>query len=309
MRPLRQAVDDYLQLRRGLGFKLQRHEPCLREFVSFLKEKRASRITSQLALQFATRHQHQKPEEWAIRLTIVRQFASYRSGTDPRTEVPPQGLLLYSPKRAQPYLYSDNEIRQLLRAAKDLPGAGLRPWTYYCLFGLLAVSGMRLGEAVNLQTQDIDWAQGVLTIRGAKFGKSRLVPLHASTRKILAQYLRRRNRFLSGKPIDHFFVSDRGRRLNYCCIHQIFYKLSRQIGLRAAGASHGPRLHDFRHRFAVETLTSWYRAGKNVAQFLPVLSTYLGHATVTDTYWYLTNTPGLMAAAGKRLEKRWRGVK
>jgi integrase/recombinase XerD len=309
MRSLRQAVDDYLSLRRSLGFKLLRHEHYLREFVSFLKQKGVTRITTQLALEFATRHQHQKPAEWAIRLTIVRQFACYRSGADPKTEVPPRGLLPLGSRRAHPYIYSDDEIRQLLEAAKGLSSKScLRPWTYYCFFGLLAVTGMRLGEAANLQTSDVDWSQGVLTIRGAKFGKSRLVPLHASTQKILAQYAKRREQFLAGKAADHFFVSDRGRRLNSGSIHQTFYALSRHVGLRAADASHGPRLHDLRHRFAVETLTRWYRTGEDVAQRLPVLSTYLGHVCVTNTYWYLSNTPELMGAAGTRLEKRWNGI-
>lgn len=133
MRPLPQAVDDYLSLRRGLGFKLLRHEPCLREFASFLKEKRTSRITSQLALQFATRHQHQKPEEWAVRLTIVRQFASYRSSTDPTTEVPPHGLLLYSPKRAQPYLIRIMRFANFWRPPGIFPGpACVRGHTAAC---------------------------------------------------------------------------------------------------------------------------------------------------------------------------------
>jgi integrase/recombinase XerD len=309
MRPLQQAVKDYLSLRRGLGFKLLRHERYLCEFVSFLKEKGTSRITTQLALAFATRHEHQRPEEWAIRLTIVRQFALYRSGTDSSTEVPPHGLLPNGSTRAHPYIYSEDEIRQLLKAARGLPSrSGLRPWTYYCLFGLLAVTGMRLGEAVNLQKRDVDWAQGILTIRDAKYGKCRLVPLHPSTQKILAQYLRRRDRSLAGKSIDHFFVSGRGSRLDSGSIHRVFYALSREVGLRAADASHGPRLHDLRHRFAVETLTRWYRTGEDVARRLPVLSTYLGHVCVTNTYWYLSNTPELMGAASKRLEKRWRGI-
>ena len=309
MRSLRAAVDDYLSLRRGLGFKLLRHERCLREFASFLKEKGTSRISTQLALEFATRHPHHKPAEWAIRLAIVRQFAGYRSGTDPTTEIPPRALFPRRSQRAQPYLYSDDEIRQLLHAAKSLPSMySLRPWTYYCLFGLLAVTGMRIGEAVNLQSHDVDWSQGLLTIRNAKFGKSRLVPLHISTQKMLAKYVKHRDQFFAGRPVDHFFVSRRGSRLDSSDIHRIFYMLSRQIGLRAADASHGPRLHDFRHRFAVETLTRWYRTGEDVARRLPALSTYLGHVCVTNTYWYFTNTPELMGAAGKRLEKRWKGI-
>src|SRR5438105_1001854 len=187
MNPLAKAVRDYLALRRGLGFNLIRHEAGLLEFAAFLARKRSSPITVTLALEWAPRHAHQKPAEWAARLSIVRGFARHWSATDPSTEVPPLGLLPYRPARAQPYFYSDREIRQLLGAAKArLSIDPLRGWTYYCLFGLLAVTGLRLGEALNLRTEDLDWSEGMLTIRGAKFGKSRLVPLHASTCKVLA---------------------------------------------------------------------------------------------------------------------------
>lgn len=309
MRTPQQAVADYLSLRRGLGFKLEKHEVCLREFVSFLKKKGTSRITTQLALQFATQHRDQQPTEWAVRLSIVRGFACYRSGADPATEIPPPGLLPNRPARAQPYLYSEDEIRRLLTAAENLSSIfSLRPRTYYCLLGLLVVTGMRLGEVINLQLQDVDWSEGLLTIRNTKFGKSRLIPLHPSTQKILAEYAKQRDRFFAGRSVQHFFVSSRGNHLDKGDIHRTFYVLSRQIGLRAPTASRGPRLHDFRHRFAVETLVRWYRRGEDPARRLSVLSTYLGHAHVTDTYWYLTNTPELMAAAGKLLEKRWKGV-
>jgi integrase len=309
MKTLRQAVNDYLSLRRSLGFKLKKHEPCLREFVSFLKKKRAARISIPLALQFATQHRHQQPVEWAARLRVVRGFARYRSGDDLATEIPPLGLLPYRAMRARPYLYSEEEIRHLLKAARNLPATyNLKPWTYYCLFGLLAVTGMRVSEAFNLQRKDVDWSEGVLTIHGTKFGKSRLVPLHTSTRRVLSAYAKRRDRFLAGQPVSHFFVSSRGNRLDGGAVRRTFYRLSRQIGLRDASASHGPRLHDFRHRFAVETLVRWYRKDEDVERRLPILSTYLGHAHVTDTYWYLTSTPELLGAAGKRMEKRWGGI-
>jgi integrase len=217
--------------------------------------------------------------------------------------------LPYRPRRARPYLYSEEEIRQLLKAAQNLPATySLKPWTYHCLFGLLAVAGMRVSEALNLQVKDVDWAEGVLTIHGTKFGKSRLVPLHASTRRVLLAYAMRRDHYFAGKSFSHFFVSSRGTRLDGGHVRRTFYKLSRQIGLRDASASHGPRLHDFRHRFAVETLVRWYRKDEDVERRLPILSTYLGHAHVTDTYWYLTSTPELLGAAGKRMEKRWGGV-
>ena len=309
MKTVRQAVGDYLSLRRSLGFKLKDHERVLREFVTFLRKKKTPRISTQLALQFATQPRHVHPAQWAARLCVVRGFARYRSGEDLATEIPPLGLLPYRAMRARPYLYSEEEIRQLLKAAQNLPStSSLKPWTYYCLFGLLAVTGMRISEALNLQTKDVDWFEGVLTIHGTKFGKSRLVPLHASTGKVLSAYAKRRNRFFAGEPLAHFFVSSRGKRLDGGDVRRTFYILSRQIGLREASASRGPRLHDFRHRFAMETLVRWYRKGEEVERRLPVLSTYLGHAHVTDTYWYLTTTPELLGAAGKRMEKRWGGV-
>lgn len=309
MKTLQQAVGDYLSLRRSLGFKLTDHEPCLREFISFLKKKRSTRLSITLALQFATQHQHHQPAQWAARLRVVRGFARYRSGEDPRTEIPPLGLLPYRALRARPYLYSAEEIRELLKAAQNLRSTStLKPWTYYCLFGLLATTGMRISEALNLQVKDVDWPEGILTIHGTKFGKSRLVPLHSTTRKVLSAYAERRDCFFGRKPVSHLFVSSRGTRLDGGDVRRTFYHLSRQIGLRDVSASHGPRLHDFRHRFAVQTLVRWYRKGKDVERRLPVLSTYLGHAHVTDTYWYLTSTPELMGAAGKRMEERWRGL-
>lgn len=306
MNQLRKAVRDYLTMRRGLGFKLVRHEVGLRDFVSFLVRKRSSHITINLALEWATQDANHKPYEWAARLTVVRGFARHWSATDPLTEVPPLGLLPYRPPRAQPYFYSDQEIRTLLKAAKNRPSIDpLRPWTYYCLFGLLAVTGLRLGEALNLRTRDVDWSEGILTIRGAKFGKSRLVPLHASTCKVLADYVKRRDGRFGARTEGHFLVNKNSNGLDKGEVHRAFYTLSRQIGLRAMNASRGPRLHDFRHRFAVQTLLRWYRNGEDPRWRLPVLSTYLGHAHVTDTYWYLTGTPELLGAAGKRLEKRW----
>jgi integrase len=245
--------------------------------------------------------------EWARRLSFVRGFARHRSATDPRTQIPPEGLLPYRPKRAQPYLYSTEEIRALLRAALTLPArGGLRPWTYHCLFGLLSVSGLRIGEARNLELQDVDLQAAVLTIRGTKFGKSRLVPLHASTRHVLADYFARRARCWAKRPVSsHVFVSNWGNRLDVGEIHRTFYALSRQIGLRGPLDRHGPRIHDLRHRFAGKTLWRWYRTGEDPERRLPILSAYLGHVHVRDTYWYLSAWPELMREAMRRLERRW----
>ena len=307
MTTLRAAVQEYLALRRSLGFKLYDAGKGLLAFVTFMEQHRASHITTQLALTWAQQPSTVQPTEWARRLSFVRGFARHRSATDPRTEIPPDGLLPYRPKRARPYLYSDDEIRGLLRAALSLPGrGGLRPWTYHCLFGLLSVSGLRIGEARNLELQDVDLQAAVLTIRGTKFGKSRLVPLHASTRQMLAHYLARRKRCWATRPVSSYvFVSNWGNRLDGGEIHRTFYAISRQIGLRGPSERHGPRLHDLRHRFAVTTLLRWYRSGDDAERRLPILSAYLGHVHVSDTFWYLSAWPELMREAMRRLERGW----
>jgi integrase len=184
----------------------------------------------------------------------------------------------------------------------------LRPWVYYCLFGLLSVSGLRLGEACNLELQDVDLKAAVLTIRGAKFGKDRLVPLHRSTCAVLAKYIAKRRRHWEGRAVSSYlFVSSWGNRLDTGDIHRTFYTLSRQVGLRGPSDKHGPRIHDLRHRFAAMTLLRWYRSGEDVERRLPFLSAYLGHIHVSDTYWYLSAWPELMQQAMTRLERCWEG--
>ena len=230
-------------------------------------------------------------------------------GADPRTEIPPIGLLRFRCRRARPYIYSQDEIRSLLQAALKIESPHqLQPHTYHCLFGLLAVSGLRLGEALNLQSQDVDWSEGVLTIRGAKFGKTRLVPLHPSTLAVLRDYADLRDRIFTGRILPTFLVTSHGTKLEKTNLSRIFRELSRQIGIRKPGVRHGPRLHDFRHRFAIETLLRWYRTGEAVTRRMPVLSTYLGHVNVSGTYWYLGSTPELIAAASNLIEDRWKGV-
>jgi integrase/recombinase XerD len=309
MKSLSQAVDDYLALRRSLGFKLREYGDCLHEFVSFLAKNGVAHVTNKLAVEYATQRQNEKPVSWTRRLIIIRGFARYRIGADPRTEIPPIGLLRFRSRRARPYLYSEDEIRDLLQAALRIESPHkLQPHTYHCLFGLLAVSGLRLGEAINLQPQDVDWSEGVLTIRGAKFGKTRLVPLHPSTLAVLRNYAGLRDKIFTGRILPSFLVTSHGTKLEKTNLSRIFRELSRQIGIRKPGVRHGPRLHDFRHRFAIETLLRWYRRGEEVTRRMPVLSTYLGHVNVSGTYWYLGSTPELITAASKLIEARWKGV-
>lgn len=314
MKTLASHLQDYLELRRALGFELGRAESRLKGFLELMKRKRKRQITTALALEFALRSDHCASATQAGCLSAIRGFARYLSGIEPKTEVPPTGLVRQG-QRPQPYIYSDDEIIQILDAARQHPSTphyALKPHTLYCLLGLLSVTGMRLTEALNLKAEDIDWAQGVLSVGRSKFQKFRLVPLHKSTLRQLRDYIKRRNRFFAERPWrrpeKHVFVSTHGAALTNTEIGYDFRKLTRRIGLRAPGASRGPRIHDLRHRFAVTTLVRWYRTGKDVAPLLPVLSTYLGHVFITGTYWYLTCTAELSEAAAKRLDRRWKGA-
>ena len=312
MSTIREAIIDYIDMRRSLGFKMNDARSGLLAFAAFMEERQAPSVTVELALEWAQLPADVQPSHLARRLSIVRAFARHRRAADPSTEVPPSGLLPYRPKRARPHIYSDEEIRMLLQAALDMTYRcqqdGLHPWTYHCLFGLLAVTGMRLGEALNLELRDVDLDAGVLTVRGAKFGKDRLVPLHGTACEVLADYTARRERHWQGRPVSPFlFVSNRGNRLGQAEINRTFHKLSRRIGLRGEADSRGPRLHDLRHSFAMKTLTGWHRRGQDAERLLPVLSTWLGHAKVEDTQWYLEASPELMGEAVRRLEGWWEG--
>jgi integrase/recombinase XerD len=306
MKSVRNAIEDYIALRRSLGFKLHGMATSLGKFASFLEQKEAPYITTALALEWAMQTVDHSPSHWAQRLGFVRVFARHWSATDPRTEIPPAGLLPFRARRARPYLYTEQEIQRLLTAAKSLSSSsGLRPWTYHCLFGLLAVSGLRISEAIKLERQDVDFHQELLTIRQTKFNKSRLIPLHTSTRDVLTQYAEHRDRLVPTPRSSCFLLNDCGRCLERSTVLRTFHDLSRQIGLRGPSDHTGPRIHDFRHRFALNTLIQWYRAGEDIERRLPVLSTFLGHTHAADTYWYLSVHPELMGLATSRLEQRW----
>lgn len=310
MNTLRQAAQEYVTMRRDLGFKFTYAGKALLEFTAFMRRRRCAYITSELALDWAQLPTGAAPAHRARRLSVVRGFARYRSAADPRTQIPPPGLLRFQPRRARPYLYSDEEIRRLLRAALAWKCRcscdALKPYVFHCLFGLLSVSGLRASEALNLRIPDLDLEEKLLTVRGTKFGKDRLVPLHASTCHVLQEYLvRRRQHFANREVSSYVFVSNRGNRLDGAEVRRTFYALSRQVGLRGANDSHGPRLHDMRHRFATGTLVRWYRRGQDPQRLLPVLSAYLGHVHVEDTQWYLDGCPELMREAMRRLERCW----
>lgn len=303
MSSLGEALNEYLAIRRALGFELREVAGCLRTFVTFLETNSATHITTELALGWATRPGASQPSTWAWRLGMVRRFAAWLSAAEPRTEIPPAGLLPYRYQRKRPHIFSDEEIEQILGLAAQLPSEkGLRAHTYATLFGLLAVSGMRVNEAVKLDSLDVDLGHGILTVRRTKFGKSRHVPVHPSTVAALQQYADSRDRIIA-KPVQAFFVSERGTRITDCMARYTFARLSQQLGLRSAAKGHGrgPRLHDMRHRFAARTLIHWYRSGLDVERELPKLATYLGHVHINETYWYLEAVPELLQLATERV--------
>lgn len=305
MTTLKKALKEYLFLRRSLGFKLERVGSLLYGFVEFLEKEKASYITTKLAMKWATQSVDVQPARWATRLGTVRLFAKYISTADPRTEIPPEGLLSYRYRRKQPYIYTDDEILRLLIAARDLKSErGLLSHTMATLLGLLAVTGMRISEVINLDRKDVDLVQGIITVCQTKFGKSRLLPVHISTRDKLGQYASIRDRICPSPKSSAFFVSERGFRLKGKTVRRWFVILSHRIGLRNPGDTHGPRLHDMRHRFAVSTLLGWYRQGVCVGKNMVALKTYLGHGSITNTYWYISANPELLRLAALRLEEK-----
>jgi len=306
---LRKAMEEYLAIRRSLGFKLIKVEATLRNFVVFAQKEVASHISIDLVLRWLKVSTAKESATLADDLSIVRRFAIWRSVADAQTEIPPKNLLPYRYHRKPPYIYSDEEIEKIVGSARNLPSAmGLKGLTYATLFGLLATTGMRISEALALDREDVDFREKIVIIRKSKFSKSRLVPLHISTSDILENYAKERDRIISRPKGVAFFVSEQGTRLTQWATRDNFAKISREIGLREKiedrRIGSGPRLHDMRHRFAARTLVDWYRAGIDVEREIHKLSTYLGHAHVNDTYWYLEAVPELLELATQRLMEK-----
>lgn len=296
------ALADYLSLRRSLGFKLDRAGRLLAQFTAFLDAQGSATVTVEAAIAWATLPAAGGPRWLAMRLTVVRGFAAHLHALDPAHELIPPDLLPDPGGRATPYLYTDAEVAALMGAACILR-TPFRTATYATLIGLLSVTGLRVGEAIRLDRDDLDSVEGTLTIRMSKFGKSRLVPLHPTTVAALRDYLGRPDRPRPGTPTAALFVSVAGTRLRYCNVNWTFLELVRTARLRPRSAACRPRLHDLRHTFAVRTVLDAYRADLDVGARLPILSTYLGHVSPAATYWYLSAAPELLAAAGDRLER------
>ena len=297
-----QHVEDYLRLRRSLGYKLHDHARLLRRFAAHLDLLGVEFVTIELALAWAL--EPDVPAESVVpwmRLLVVRGFARYMAGIDPRTEIPPTGLIRFRQRRRPPFIYSDSEIAALMAQARTGIRQALVAATYETLIGLLAATGMRISEAIKLDRTDIDWTQAVLLVRESKFGKSRYVPLSQGTLEALAGYARRRDE-LCPHPLDaSFFVSLRRTRLYPCAVQATFRRLCQHAGV-GADAPFPPRLHDLRHSMAVKTLLGWYRDGVDVQSRLPALATYLGHRDPAYTYYYLSAAPELLACAAGLLD-------
>jgi integrase/recombinase XerD len=285
---LRQALDDYLALRRALGFKLRTVARLLGQFVDYLTEQHVQVPTTQIALTWALLPEGASANWQAMRLSAVRGFAAYLHALDPQVEVPPAGLIRSGPCRATPYLYSQAEIDALVTAAGGLQPR-LRAATYQILIRLLAVTGIRIGELIAADTLDLDVEQNLLVVRHAKFDTSRLVPLHPTTVAALCDYLDLRDRLWPVPVSPALLVSIRGTRLLHSNIGLTFNALTHQAGITRRSASCRPRIHDLRHSFAVATVLDWYRAGLDVAAMMPRLSTYMGHVDPKDTYWYYSD--------------------
>lgn len=298
---LRQRAEQYLAMRRALGYKLIDNEHLLMQFIEHLERSGASTITTAAAVAWATGATRGTPNWQRRRLSVVRGFARHLHALDPACEVPPAGVLRCFPNRPVPHLYSDEEIRALMRAAETMSRQPLRAATYRTLIGLLAVTGMRVGEAARLNRDEVDLDTGVLTITDSKYGKSRQVLLHASTTAALRDYSRLRDHTAGTHRWSAFFVSTRGRLL-VNTIDYTFAGIVDAAGISTAPGDRHPRVHDLRHSFAVHTLLDWYRADADVQAQLPLLSTWMGHISPASTYWYLQAAPELLALAAQRLE-------
>jgi integrase/recombinase XerD len=298
---LRQSLADYLKLRRALGYKLERPEKLLGQFIDYLETLGADTVTTEAAISWARLPEHGGSNWWASRLSVVRGFTAYLQTVDPAAEIPAADLLAWRPRRASPYLYTDDEINALIDAATALRFS-VRVATYQTLIGLLAVTGMRVGEAIRLDRDDFDPANGILTVRWTKFDKTRELPLHPTTTAAVAGYLALRDKTTTPTVSPALLVSPAGTRLLYCNVHSTFKILAGHAGLKPRSPSCRPRIHDLRHSFAVRALLDAYKHGQDPQARLAQLATYLGHVNPAGTYWYLSAAPELLALAADRLD-------
>jgi integrase/recombinase XerD len=311
MIPLTFRLQQYIAMRRKLGFDMSFAERVLRKFAEFASRERADHITVDLVLRWKEHYGSASNCTWGSRLSMVRIFAGWLQAFDARTEVPPRGLITRRPRRTRSYIYSDDQLAEIVAEAARLPPAyGLRGWTFSTLFGLIAVTGLRVNEAFGLDGEDVDLKEGVLTIRGAKNRKSRFVPISPCATERLKAYRAERCRIL-GADRAAFFLLENGARPIDCCARYNFAVVCQRIGLREPQAfnkhGRGPRIHDLRHTFAVRTIMDWYRRGLDPDREMLKLSTYLGHVKPELTYWYIEAIPELLRLACERAERNLSG--
>jgi integrase/recombinase XerD len=307
MSTLARELDRYLTIRRSLGYDLSTAARVLRRFVTFAHGRKARHITTDLFLAWQAEFGEANQQTWSARLGMVRQFALWLSGINPRNEVPPKALIPGRYRRTRPYIYSEQEIVRIVKEAARLPSPnGIRALTFATLFGLIAVTGLRVSEAIALDNSDVDLENGVLTVRCGKSGKARIVPISETTAERLIAYAAERDRLLGRTP-KPFFVSDTGNRPDDCSARYNFATVCQRIGLRAPQKfnkhGRGPRIHDLRHTFAARTMVNWYRSGKDPEREMIKLSTYLGHTEPAHTYWYIEAVPELLALASERVAR------
>lgn len=308
---LRQELDRYLTVRRSLGYDLCTSERILRRFIAFAESQGADHLSTDLFVKWQGVFGHASRQTWAARLCIVRLFAQWLHNLDPAHEIPPQGLIPNRSRRSRPYIYGEEEIGRIVAAAAELPSAyGMRGLTFSTLFGLIAMTGLRISEALTLDSDDVDLDLGVLTIRRGKGGKARFVPIHDSIISRLVTYAQERDRLLGFTP-QSFFATDRGTRPDDCSARYNFAIVCQRIGLRPGQLygrhGRGPRIHDLRHSFAARTILGWYRAGKDPAREMVKLTAYLGHTKPENTYWYIEAVPELLELAARRVTDNQNG--
>ncbi len=302
---LRQELDRYLTIRSSLGYELRTSERILRRFIAFAESQGADHVSTGLFVKWQGMFGHASRQTWAARLCIVRLFAQWLHNLNPAHEIPPQGLIPNRSRRSRPYIYSEEEIGKIIAAASALPSVyGMRGLTFSTLFGLIAMTGLRISEALVLDIDDVDLDLGVLTIRRGKGGKARFVPIHDSITSRLVAYARERDRLLGFTP-QCFFATDHGTRPDDCSARYNFAIVCQRIGLRPEQLygrhGRGPRIHDLRHSFPARTILGWYRAGKDPAREMIKLTTYLGHTKPESTYWYIEAVPELLELAARRV--------
>jgi integrase len=312
MSQLSLLLQEYLEMRLSCGFKVLSTRKVLINFVRFAESIGADFITPEVFFRWKAEFGSASSKTWSMRLGQLVLFSGWLNAVDKRHKLLPRNLVSSRYYRKRPYIYKEDEVTAIIQAAEKLPSQnGIRSITYVALFGLLASTGLRVGEAISLQVGDVDLDCGVITVHRAKYGRERLVPMSPSVVQHMGEYARRRDRIL-GEQRASFFVSDSGAQLSYTAVHATFARASINAGVReeprnSRQSGSGPRIHDLRHTFAVNVLKESYRKFKDPSPVMLILSTYLGHARPGHTYWYIEAVPELMALAGERFENRLEG--